>query len=183
MKMLPRKQANVVWDELWDAMKSEWFKVEVLQDYSAEDKGESLSAWMAGDKERSIELLRSEPNPWADSCREKVESGVKLTRIHVVDYPLSDYVEWEIEVYKAGNVPQGKEEVYLVDRKDVTGLDLPAGDLMMFDQKDVVIGNYDDTGYAVTQSFYDQSDSELKGFLQLREDLLSAPLQAIKSNQ
>jgi hypothetical protein len=164
-------------------MKSEWFKVEVLQDYSAEDKGGSLSAWMAGDKERSMELLRKEPNSWTDGCREKVESGVKLTRIHVVDYPLSDYIQWEIEVYKARNVPLGKEEVYLVDRKDVADLDLPAGDLMMFDQKNVVIGNYDETGYAVTQSFYDQSDSELKGFLQLREDLLSAPLQAIKSNQ
>jgi hypothetical protein len=101
----------------------------------------------------------------------------------VVDYPLSDYVQWEIVVYKAKNVPLGKEQVYLVDRKDIANLALPAGDLMMFDQKDAVIGNYDETGYAITQSFYNQSDSELKGFLQLREALVSAPLQAIKSNQ
>lgn len=175
MKTLLRKRANVVWDELWGAMKSEWFKVEVLQDYSAEDKGESLSAWMAGDKERSIELLHSEPNPWTASCREKVESGVKLTRIHVVDYPLSDYIQWEIEVYKTRNIPLGKEEVYLVDRKDVADLDLPAGDLMMFDQKDVVFGNYDETGYAVTQTFYDQDD-DISHFLNLRTRLLGSKL-------
>lgn len=175
MRELPREQANVVWDEFWDAMESEWFKVEVLQDYSGEDAGESLSSWMAGDRERSIALLRSESNPWTDDCRKKVESGVKLTRIHVVDYPLSDYIQWEIEVYKNRNIPLGMEEVYLLDRKDIASPDLPAGDVMMFDQKNVVVGNYDEDGYAVTQTVYDQND-DISRFLELRTKLLSANL-------
>lgn len=175
MKTLPREQANGVWDEFWDGIKSEWFKVEVLQDYSTEDTGESLSAWMAGDKERSIEVLRREPHPWADSCRAKVENGVKLIRVHVVDYPLSEYMQWEIEVYKTRNVLLGKEEVYLVDRKDIVDIDLPAGDVMMFDQEKLIVGQYDETGYAFMQTIYDQDD-DISRFLDLRAKLLDAKL-------
>ncbi|MEO6109637.1 MAG: DUF6879 family protein [Candidatus Saccharimonadales bacterium] len=76
MKTLPRQEANIEWDRLWDSMQSEWFKVEVLQDYSAEDKSESLKAWMAGDTSRSIELLKSESHEWADDCRKKVNRGL-----------------------------------------------------------------------------------------------------------
>ncbi len=178
MKTLPREQANEEWDRLWDSMRVEWFKLEVLQDYSAEDKGESLDAWMAGDKERSLELLRTEPNPWSEDCRAKVERGVTLTRIHVVDYPLSPYMEWEIEVYKMRNIPQGKETVFLVDRKNLEGVDLPAGDLMMFDQKNVVIGHYDETGYAHSQTFY-SSEDDLSSFIALRQRILDAPLESL----
>lgn len=180
MKTLPRSQANLVWDDLWKNLKSEWFKVEVLQDYSAEDKGESLSAWMAGDKARSIELLKTSSHEWTDECRKKVESGIKLTRIHIVDYPLSEYVQWEIEVYKNKNLPLGREEVFLLDRRDIIGLDLPSGDLMMFDQSNVVIGNYDDSGYAVTQTFYSSND-DISKFLALRAKLLDSRLIRIKS--
>ncbi len=180
MKTLPRSQANIKWNELWTTLESEWFKVEVLQDYSAEDKGESLDAWMSGDTVRSIELLNAESHDWADDCQTKVTNGIKLTRIHVVDYPLSEYVRWEIEVYKNRNVPIGKEEVYLLDRKYIADLNLPAGDLMMFDQSIVVIGNYDETGYAVTQTFYDTND-DISDFLDLRIKLLHSDLQRIES--
>lgn len=178
MKRLSRQEGNLPWDDLWSDMQSEWFKVEVLQDYSAEDKSASLEAWMAGDKEKSLQLLGSDSNHWNDACREKAEAGVQLTRIHVVDYPLSDYVQWEIEVYKTHNISQGKESVYLVDRKDLADLDLPAGDFMIFDKKQVVVNDYDETGYAYQQTFYDEGD-DIGRFLELREALLSANLQKV----
>jgi len=180
MKTLPRLDANIVWDQLWESLKTEWFKVEVLQDYSAEDEGESLSAWMSGDRERSIELLKAEPHEWADDCRNKVENGVKLTRIHIVDYPLSEYVQWEIEVYRNRNVPMGREDVYLLNRKDIPELVLPAGDLMIFDKMKVVIGNYDETGFAVTQTFYNEED-DISEFLDIRNALLKANLKRVNS--
>lgn len=180
MKTLPREQANIVWDKLWNEMNSEWFKVEVLQDYTGEDKGPSLAAWMTGDRELSMQLARNEPNDWQQACQEKVERGVMLTRIHVVDYPLSDYMKWEIEIYKVRNIPLGKETVYLLDRKDIGDLELPAGDLMMFDKKYVAIGHYDESGYAATQTFYDESD-DITRFLDLRKKLLSAQLVKVEA--
>jgi hypothetical protein len=173
MKRLSRQEGNLLWDDLWADMHDEWFKVEVLQDYSAEDKSRSLDAWMAGDKEKSLELLGNDSNQWNDACREKAETGVQLTRIHVVDYPLSDYVEWEVEVYKTHNIPHGKEDVYLVDRKDLVGIDLPAGDFMIFDKQRVILNDYDETGYAYQQTLYGEGD-DIRRFLDLRELLLKA---------
>ncbi|MFZ1250170.1 MAG: DUF6879 family protein [Candidatus Microsaccharimonas sp.] len=174
MKTLPRQEANIKWDTLWSDMKSEWFKLEVLQDYSAEE-GESLKAWMAGDKKRSVKLLTSESLEWLDDCRQKVESGVKLIRIHIVDYPLSEYIKWEIEAYKHRNIPLGKEDVYLLNRKDISSLNLPDGDLMIFDKTNAVIGHYDESGYAVSQTFYDEND-DISEFLELRAALLKSNL-------
>lgn len=84
-------------------------------------------------------------------------------------------MQWEIEVYKNRNIPLGHEDIFLLDRKDVADLDLPAGDLMLFDQKNAVIGQYDETGYAQSQTFYDETD-DLSSFITLREKLLRANL-------
>lgn len=45
----------------------------------------------------------------------------------------------------------------------------------MFDQKNVVVGNYDETGYAVTQTIYNQDD-DISQFLDLRTKLLATDL-------
>jgi hypothetical protein len=44
-------------------MSHEWFKLEVLQDYTGEDDGPSLRAWLSGDKQKSIELLKTDEDP------------------------------------------------------------------------------------------------------------------------
>jgi hypothetical protein len=44
-------------------MNQEWFKIEVLQDYTGEDDGPSLRAWLNGDKKQSIELLKTDEDP------------------------------------------------------------------------------------------------------------------------
>jgi hypothetical protein len=175
MKTLLRIESDVYWSQLWDSMQSEWFKVEVLQDYTGEDNGPSLDAWRVGDKERSIALLLEEPDEWSRVCQGKVIQAVGLTRIHVVDYPLSEYVQWEVAVYRARNIPLGGEQVYLVDRAELGAINLPAGDMMLFDQKNVVINSYNQTGYAYEQTFYGEGD-DITPFLSLRSQLLKASL-------
>jgi len=77
MKTLPRAEADAVWDKYWNEMHSEWFKLEVLQDYSPEDEGPSLKKWLEGDKQRSIEFLKADPNPeFTKICQEKLRQGV-----------------------------------------------------------------------------------------------------------
>ena len=179
MKSLPRQQGGILWTELWSQLQSEWFKVEVLQDYTGEDAGESLTAWMAGDKQRSIALIKSEPHDWSDSCRKKTETGITLTRIRVIDYHLSEYVKWEIEVYKHRNIPYGKEDIYLIDRANIKHLPIPSGDIMIFDKSYVVANTYNGFGYMVSQVFYDNSD-DISPYLELRDELLAAKLQKVK---
>ncbi len=172
MKTLPRAPANKLFDEWWNEMIQEWFKVEVLQDYTGEDDGSSLRKWLSGDKEGSIRLIKEQDySKWANSCRKKASQGVKLIRIHIVDQPLTPYIQWEIEHYKLVNIPQCGERVYLLDRSELAGLDLPKGDIMIFDKKRVRLNCYDSKGLVKSAIFYDEYDN-ISDFLALRKKLI-----------
>jgi len=172
MKTLERAKAHKLWDQYWQDMKQEWFKIEVLQDYTGEDDSPSLRAWLAGDKDKSIAILKQTThNGWSEHCKEKSERGVLMRRIRIVEKPYTPYTEWEIEFYKYINIPNG-EQLFVVDKQDAKGLDLPSGDLMMFDNKRMVICAYSDTGQVIRQTFYDENNDITK-FLQLKHELLA----------
>jgi hypothetical protein len=86
--------------------------------------------------------------------------------VHVVAKPYSPYIEWELEHYKYVNVAQCGEQVYLLDKADVSHLDLPAGDLMIFDNKRAVVNSYGAHGLMTHQTFYDETD-DINEFIQL----------------
>lgn len=172
MKTLPREQANVLWGKWWGEMRDEWFKVEVLQDYSGEDAGPSLEAWIKGDKQTSIRLIREENHiEWVEDCQKKLKQGVELTRIHLVEEPPTPYLEWEVEHYKLVNIAKCGESVYLLNRSEVKDLDIPAGDLMVFDKKRAVVNTYNSRGFMTHETFYDK-DHDIKKFLELRKKLM-----------
>jgi hypothetical protein len=152
MQTLPRDHALEKWDHLWANMTSEFFKVEDLQNYSDEDNAKkgSLGAWLNGDKERALEIMRNEKNAWAQQTR---ANSARKIRIHVVDEPYTEYLKWELEHYKNINIPLGDEEVYLVNRTNVPDYNL--GDFMMFDENAVSDSLYNESGYMVSMDFYE----------------------------
>lgn len=172
MKTLRRERANILWDVWWDEMHDEWFKVEVLQDYSGEDAGPSLNQWLKGYKEQSIQLMKlGDYSEWIQDCQKKLNQGVNLIRIHVTEEPLTPYMEWELQHYKIVNIPKCGEKVHLVSRSDILELELPAGDLMIFDKKRVVVNKYNSRGLMTHQTFYDEND-DINKFLELRKMLM-----------
>lgn len=172
MKILSGDAAEKLWDKYWDEMRSEWFRLEVLQDYSGEDAGPSLDKWLKGDKEGSLALLETEVHrEWVESCQEKLAQGVKLVRIHVAEEPYSPYLEWELMHYEHINVPKCGERVFLVNRTDAAGLDIPPGDLMIFDNNRAVVNAYDQTGMMVSETFYDEND-DVREFIKLAGNLM-----------
>jgi hypothetical protein len=178
MRTLDRAEAFELWNKYWHDMNQEWFKIEVLQDYTGEDDSPSLRAWLAGNKEQSIALLKTTShNDWREMCEEKHSAGVLMRRIRILETPYTPYTEWELEFYKHVNTPGG-EQIFIINRQGVAGVDLPSGDLMMFDDKRVAICSYDKTGRVIGQTFYDENDDTAK-FLQLKHDLLplARPLQ------
>lgn len=172
MKKLVGEASFELFDKYWDSLRAEWFKVEVLQDYSGEDDGPSLQAWLAGDKARSIHLMQDEVSlEWVKDCQKVLARGVKLNRVHIIERPLSEYMLWELEHYKNINIPQCGEQVFLVEKNDIRGLSLPAGDLMLFDNKRAVINAYSSDGRVVSSDFYDEADN-IQSFLRPRTQLL-----------
>lgn len=174
MKTLPREEAAILFDQWWDELRSEWFKIEVLQDYSGEDDGESLQAWLSGNREKSVELMKENYNrEWVKSCQEKINNGIKLIRVHIVNEPLSPYLEWEIEHYKNVNIPLCGEEVLVCKSEKLKDIQLPRGDVMIFDTQRVVKNIYTETGRMIEQTFYEKDTQE---FLHLKERILKHSL-------
>jgi hypothetical protein len=172
MKTLDRNKAHKLWNQYWQDMKQEWFKVEVLQDYTGEDDSPSLRAWLAGNKEQSLALLeKTSHNGWREMCKEKRDAGVLMRRIRIIEKPYTPYTKWEFEFYKHINIAGG-EQIFIVNKQAVADVDLPSGDLMMFDNKRVVVCIYDKTGRMTKQTFYDEND-DISSFLRLKHDLLS----------
>lgn len=170
MITLPRGKDTKLWNRFWDETKKEWFKVEVLQDYSGEDSSPSLEAWLKGEKEKSIRLMMEKinANRWVKMAGKK---PFRKIRIHIVEKPYTPYLEWEIEAYKHINIPLAKEEVYLLDKKKVSSLDIPDGDFMIFDQKRVARNYYNQSGRVYKADFYDEGE-DINKFLLLRKKLI-----------
>ncbi len=152
-------------------MSREWFKLEVRQDYNAEDDSPSLRAWLEGDKQRSLNLLTDDDPEFTSDCRQKLSQGVKLLRVHVIERPLSAYMGWELEYYSRVSIPRRGENVFTVERADVTRAALPAGDLIMFDGRRVILNSYGKNGLLESADFYDEQD-DLSRFLALRKTVL-----------
>ena len=172
MKRLARDQANKLFDRYWDGLRQEWFKLEVLQDYTSEDDGPSLRAWLSGDKQKALEALESDDNlEFSRMCQQKLAEGVKLLRIHVLEEPLTPYMIWELEFYRKISIPRRGESVLVIDKSEIGDLNLPVGDLMIFDQKFVVVNDYENSRMT-HQTFYGPRD-DLSHFLALRKALKS----------
>lgn len=164
---LSRDKALQVWGTFWDDMTDEFFKVEDLQEYADEqsEQQSSLSLWLRGDKEAALEAIRAHQAEWSEQTRTKRAHKI---RVHVIDEPLSEYLQWEIEHYKLVNIPLGGEEVYLVNRRDVPEYDL--GDFMMFDTKKVAKSHYSSGGYLESMDLYD--GESVQAFIDAKQLLL-----------
>jgi hypothetical protein len=159
MKTLPRETAGQVWQQYWNEMTHEFFKVEALQDYSGEDASESLALWKQGDKQRSLKLITASPeNAFTQMCRDKHAARVRLIRVHITEEPYCPYLEWEIERYRRINIPRNYEEVSLVSAKDVSD----KIDFMMFDRRRVAVLHYDEGGMMTHEDFYDSKTDDIE---------------------
>jgi hypothetical protein len=174
MTTLSLKEAGEKWDRFFTETQSSIFKAEVLQDYSAIDDGPSWQAWQRGDKAESLRLDQEDPDlqEWIQKCKEK-ELTIQL--VHVVDNPLTNYMQWEIETaYKGIFIPSGAYDISLVDRATVPNLALPDGDFWIFDSERVVKWNYEGAkGKCVSGTVYEKGD-DIEIFLHAKKELLKA---------
>ncbi len=168
MLSLSRIEAATLWNAWWNNLKEEWFKVEVLQDYTAEDNCPSLQLWLEGKKDESIALMHNEMKEWIEECK---KNPAQKIRIHIVEEPYTKYLEWELELYKRAHIPIIGEQVSIISKQKVEHLSIPKGDFMIFDQKKAIQSYYSKEGLMESMDFYDEGE-DIENFLKLREELL-----------
>ena len=170
MKTFKRKESSKEFEKFWSELEKDWFKVEVLQDYSGEDNSLSLQTWLNGDKNKSLQLIREsmKDSEWIKSSQ---NNKFKKIRLHIVEEPYSQYLLWEIEHYKLVNIPLLGEEIFLVRKEDVKDLVIPDGDFMIFDDKRVARNHYTSDGRMYNVDFYYEED-DITTFLDFKKALM-----------
>ncbi|HUD03814.1 MAG TPA: hypothetical protein VMR51_03425 [Patescibacteria group bacterium] len=173
MKYLQRNDAFKYWDVYWNDANKEFFKVEEVQDYGAEEivQSPSYEAWLSGDKDKSIKIMKDNANSWSKQTREK---PILKRRIRIVKEPYTSYLEWEIMHYKLVNIPLGDEIVYLVNENEIPRVVIP-GDFMIFDNERVANSHYKN-GKMIGMDFYDKGE-DISTFLDIKDLLLNKGFQ------
>ena len=147
MKTLWRDEADELWQTYWDESKVSFFKIEALQDYSAEEilQSRSYIEWLNGNKARSLELMKERNTELTKQTKEK-------------------------PIFKQ-RIPDGGEEVFLLDTELIKDINIP-GDFMIFDDSKVANSHYNSEGLMVSRDFYNLND-DISEFLNLKKLLLS----------
>ena len=117
------------------------FRMETLPQYLVPQEAEEFAAWRSG---RPVVLPTPETSSWLAQVAARVTSGVRWSRVHVLDHPLSDYCHYEIWGY-AANQAAG-EQIHLVDRGAHPDLESLREDFWLVDDATVVRMIYDVQG-------------------------------------
>ena len=130
-----------LFEEKWQELERRFFKLETLQFYD-ESGVPAFEAWKRGDIEEVRRLAATEARVQAE---DPVEQRTQSVRVRILGVPVSDYVRWENEIYRAlataGEVILGIEEAR-VPPKLVGQL----SDFQLFDERCVFVSDYDDDG-------------------------------------
>lgn len=118
------------------------FRLETLQDYAgiSGEERDRVSAWLRG--QRTFRSVHDEDGYLRRAAQHALD-GKRRSRVHIVQFPLSDYVRYELDAYRE-NVAVG-ETVGIADQRDI--IDPLGPDFWLFDggtdHAEAVLMHYD----------------------------------------
>jgi hypothetical protein len=134
---------SVTMDELVRLLKQidgSAFRLETLNHYSAPGETELYNAFFDG---QPLPPRIPETDPWLRMVADSVQAGRRWSRVHIVDRPLTPYLQFELMGY-LGNLHAG-EDVRIAERTPQgTPLDALEQDFWMLDDDLVFVMRYDE---------------------------------------
>ena len=142
------------------------FRLELLDRYVAANEVEPLRRFRSGEPQDP-----SWREPWAHYVRASLRDGKQMARVHVVDEPLNEYLEFELTCGYPSSVAAG-EDVRIRPRHTLPPyLRLPDRDFWLFDDRDAVVMIYDEAGnFLGAEVTSDPAD--VGHYRQARDDLM-----------
>lgn len=134
--------------ELVETCRESVFRLEALQEYNVPGDRERYEAF------RETRTVPERPTSRSHRItRELVDAGKRLVRVHVVDVPLTSYMEYELAAYSE-NIDAG-EDVRITDRAAHPGLTELTEEFMLID---------DETDQPVVVWYDWSSDGQIHGW-------------------
>ncbi|MFB7634308.1 DUF6879 family protein [Streptomyces sp. NPDC056149] len=122
---------------LFDAFERTGFRLETLSEYDVEEEREEITRFLAG-QDMGPDWA---DNPWVRSMTDK---GKRVSRVHVLTSPLTDYLRYELAAYP-GNIQAG-ESIGIIDLAEQAVTGLPDHDFWLFDDRQVYRMHYTEKG-------------------------------------
>ncbi|MDX3661298.1 hypothetical protein PV646_28670 [Streptomyces sp. ID05-26A] len=132
------------------------FRLETLPQYLVPQEEDALAAWRAGDRQ----LDTPADSPWLARVKATTDQGYRWSRVHVLDYPLSEYSEFELFGYQANQA--AGEEVFVADRSSSPELEDLREDFWVVDDVTVIRMVYDAEGRFVRPELPDDTTPYLE---------------------
>ncbi len=139
------------------------FRLETLPQYLVPQEEAAFTAWRAGE---SRPPRTPENSMWLARLRDYVAGGMRWYRVHILDYPLSDYSRFELGGYLE-NQAVG-EEIHIADRAEHAELEPLREDFWLIDDEFAVRMVYDDEGHFL----HPESIDDVVPYLTIRETAL-----------
>jgi hypothetical protein len=127
--------------ELLDSFQRSAFRLEVLDRYTVPGEEAWLEAFR---RDGSIPDLTRETYPWLGLVADAAAAGRTIQRVHVIDQPLSEYLRWELGMYRL--LTAAGEDIRIADRArqpELAGLGL---DFWLFDDTTAAVMRHDPEG-------------------------------------
>jgi hypothetical protein len=152
---------------LFDSFENLAFRLESLDLYTVAGEAAEYARFLAGE-----ELPASTEGDWARFVKKSTSKGKVMQRVHVISIPLTPYLKYEIYWGYVYSCVAG-EQIYIIDRANVSPEVLRTTDFWLFDRKTLVIMRYDAAGRFLHAEIED-SPEMLAAYISLSASLLSA---------
>jgi Family of unknown function (DUF6879) len=127
------------WRSFFDSFKREAFRLETMPSYGVASEDEELQGFLT-----TGQLVIPDDDQWLTRLRHFRATGRRVSRVHVLRRPLSDYLRYEFAVYS--HTVRAGEDVRILDLTHQTEPGLPTADFWLFDDARVVRMDYEPDG-------------------------------------
>lgn len=126
---------------LFDRFEREAFRLESRDHYSVDSEREEFARYLRGEP-----LSERKNRGWCEFVRSAVQSGRKISRVHVMRVPLTPYLRFEIDWGYVFSNAAG-EEIFLFPQQKLADASISElGDFWLFDNKQLIRMDYDAAG-------------------------------------
>jgi hypothetical protein len=153
------------WQRCFDRFTCSAWRLELLPTYNMPQEAEAIERWRSGER-----LPADHWSRWMERVAAHVEAGRTVGRVHVVRYPLSEYVRFEFDWYYRWHVRAG-EDIRILDVTDAPDPALPDHDFWLFDESQVVKLLYRPDGSQIGRELVETRDIAV--YLQWRDRALA----------
>lgn len=140
------------WQRFFDSFSSSAWRLELHPVYTVPQEAENISRWRAGER-----LPEDHWSPWMERVAGYSASGRRISRVHVVRRPLSEYLRFEFDWYYRPHVRAG-EDIRILDLTAEPDPGLSDEDFWLFDDRQVVLMMYRPDGTQIGRELVEHPD-------------------------